>query len=112
MLSDPLDPATHMPRSRSFWLVPGGLILAQLAALWMVCGQAVEQAEVRQARNGGGPVAMEAVAAADCHQYIPGSAVTGCASRRDHEDGRGLPPQRLVDAAATGGTIPIKYYSL
>lgn len=113
MLSDLLDPATRMPRHRAFWAVPGGLILAQLAALWLLCSQQVQQAEQRQARSPAAPAALQTFAVADCLHYIPGSTVTGCAGRPTRDErGAGLPPQRLVEAAPTGGTIPVKYYSL
>jgi hypothetical protein len=63
MLSGLLDPAVRMPHARRFWLVFGGLIMAQLVALWVLCSHQVRVAEARQNQR-----TVQQLALADCLQ--------------------------------------------
>jgi hypothetical protein len=76
MLSGLIDPATRMPHAGRFWLVFGGLIVAQLLALWGLCSHQVRKAEARQTER-----TVQQLALADCLQYIPGATIATCNSR-------------------------------
>ena len=84
MLSGLLEPAAQMPRSQKFWMVSGGLIVAQLLAFWVLCSHQVRIAEARQAQQ-----TVQQLALADCLQYIPGATIATCNSRIAQ---MGLPP--------------------
>jgi hypothetical protein len=76
MLQEWFDPETQVPRSPSFWLVMGGLVLVQVVALWSLCSDQVNRAEARVTE-----FRMQQTALADCLQYIPGSTVASCTQR-------------------------------
>ena len=120
LMSGLLDPATQMPRNRLFWVVLGGLALAQIVALWLLCSHQVRLAEARQTE-----IHVQQLALADCLQYIPGATIATCNSRigRDsilqaRDDSAAAAATRSMGAgaaspapapAARGGTFPVNY---
>ncbi|HVZ45288.1 MAG TPA: hypothetical protein VHA82_15870 [Ramlibacter sp.] len=88
MLSDLLDPAAHNPRRTMFWWVFGAVILAQLAAIWLLCSRQVSLAQARDSDH-----QVLQVALSDCLQSTPGASIATCASR-------------LMPAVAGAPTLP------
>jgi hypothetical protein len=78
ILSQAIDPVTHQPRSRMFWVVLGALAAGQLFAFWLLCSHQVRRAEARQ-----NEMTVQQMALSDCLQYIPGSTIASCARRVD-----------------------------
>lgn len=108
MLSGLLDPTTRMPRSRRFWVVFGGLILAQLAALWVLCSHQVRIAEARESER-----TVQQLALADCLQYIPGATIATCNSRIAQMGVPAAAPARPAAQRAQGagpaGAMPVSF---
>lgn len=108
MLSGLLDPATRMPHARRFWLVFGGLILAQLVALWVLCSHQVRIAEARQNER-----TVQQLALADCLQYIPGATIASCTSRIAQMHRPAVAPAQAgapgARGAGAGGAMPVSF---
>lgn len=102
MMSALLDPETRMPRTRTFWVVLGGVIVVQLLALWLLCSHQVRLAEARDTEN-----RVLRMALTDCLQYIPGSTIASCTNRIMHATARttsamGAGPAPMAGAMPVG----------
>lgn len=107
MLSGLSDPTVRLPHSRRFWVVFGGLILAQLVALWVLCSQQVRIAEARQNER-----TVQQLALADCLQYIPGATIATCNSRIAQIGARAVPAQPVAGGAPRAGAtgaMPVSF---
>jgi len=49
MLPPLIDRTAHSPADKWLWALLGVLVVGQIVALWMLCSQQVEKAEVRDA---------------------------------------------------------------
>lgn len=73
MLPALLNAANHPARRGLFWTALAALVVAQLAALWMLCSHQVRAAEVRHAGLRG-----EQMALVDCLHSAPGATLASC----------------------------------
>ena len=96
MLHDQMGPDPQAPRSAGFWIILGGVVVAQLIAFWVLCSQQVRKAEARSAET-----QMAQMALADCLQYVPGSTIASCTSR--------LAPAGPSQTAAAGQVTPVGF---
>jgi hypothetical protein len=76
-----MQPHTIAKRAKTspgklFWLIFVTLMLAQIAAFWMLCNQQVHMAQARDAAW-----QVERTAMADCMRYISKATLHSCASR-------------------------------
>lgn len=78
MLPALLATANDPARRGLFWAGLAALVIAQLAALWMLCNHQVAQAQARQAG-----VRTEQVALAECLQHVPGATLATCTGGAD-----------------------------
>jgi hypothetical protein len=99
LLANVIDPRTQQPRSRMFWLVLGGLALAQLLAFWLLCSHQVRKAEARNSE-----MVVQQMALSDCLQYIPGSTIASCSIQLD--TARVSTP---APSPAPTGPMPVSY---
>ena len=67
--------ATETP-GKLFWGIVILVVLAQIAAIWVLCSQQVRKAQARDAS-----VQVGRTAVADCLQYIPKATQHKCATR-------------------------------
>ena len=100
ILSQAIDPVTHQPRSRMFWVVLGALAAGQLFAFWLLCSHQVRRAEARQ-----NEMTVQQMALSDCLQYIPGSTIASCAVRGD----RAAQPVPAGAKPALTGALPVNF---
>ena len=98
-----IDPQTQWPRHRGFWIVVGGVVAAQLVALWMLCNHQVRKAETRQAQQ-----LVQQLALADCLRYVPGATVGSCTGRLPSETPP-TPNDGPVATAAADSAMPVRY---
>ena len=103
LLANVIDPRTQQPRSRMFWVVFGGLVVAQLFALWLLCSHQVRKAEARS-----NELTVNQMALSDCLQYIPGSTIASCTMRLapDSQASTTLPQG---GNAARRGAVPVSF---
>ncbi|MBI5275441.1 MAG: hypothetical protein HY854_03195 [Burkholderiales bacterium] len=104
LLNGLLDPHTHQPRNRLFWVIVGGVIVAQLIALWMLCNHQVSQAEVRQAQ-----LRSQQVAMAECLRDVPGSNRASCNGRIARDNRVPVQLDRIAVSTTQAGTVPVVY---
>jgi hypothetical protein len=104
ILTGLLDPETKMPRHRTFWWVLGGVILAQLVALGMLCRHQVAVAQTRHAEQH-----MHRVALADCLQHIPGATLSACNGRVPRDDREPVYLHREATIVTASATVPVIY---
>ncbi len=82
-----IDPHTQQPRGRMFWLVLGGIAVAQLIAFGLLCSHQVRKAEARTTE-----MVVQQMALSDCLQYIPGSTIASCSNHLQLETARSSQP--------------------
>lgn len=71
------EPRAQQPRSLLFWGMLGAVVAVQLFAFWLLCNQQVRNAQARQ-----NEWTAQQTALADCLQYVPGSTIASCSSRK------------------------------
>lgn len=81
MLPRLLANTANAPRVRLFWAIVGILAAAQLAALWMLCNDQVQQGQMRRAM-----IEVERVALADCLRHVPGATLDSCTDKAPSPD--------------------------
>jgi hypothetical protein len=86
-------------RVRFFWVGVAAVVVAQLAAFWMLCRQQVLDAQAREA-----VVQVQRVAMADCLRHLPRATSSSCAwtSPAEHESGNAV--MTAAEAALRGST--------
>ena len=80
MQSPAFENFADTPRKKLFWAVLAVVVVFQLVALYMVCAQQMQKAQVREAMW-----SAQSGALVDCLDYMPKSTVRGC---RSHVAGR------------------------
>ena len=104
LLANVIDPHTQQPRSRMFWLVLGALVVAQLAAFWLLCSHQVRVAEARS-----NEAIVNQMALSDCLQYIPGSTIASCSARLNSNAQASTQQQPQRGNPAVTGAVPVSF---
>jgi hypothetical protein len=89
-------------RGRIWWVLLGGVAVAQLCAFWLVCSQQVRRAEARHNEQ-----VVQQMALSDCLEYIPGSTIASCTTRQDASAAQ--PVDKPVDNPALTGAVPVSF---
>lgn len=74
MLSETIAKYADTPRAKLFWAVIGVVVLAQMAALYMLCRDQVSKAQTREAA-----IRLQRVALTDCLRDASNSTISSCA---------------------------------
>lgn len=94
------DQVHEQTRSHWWWMLLGGVAIAQLFAFWLLCSHQMRMAEVRH-----NEAVIQQMALADCLQYIPGSTIASCSIRVDTN----AQPAHPAEKAALTGAVPVSF---
>jgi hypothetical protein len=96
-------------RDKLFWIMIGALVVAQLAAFWMLCRQQVLNAQAREA-----VVQVERMAMAECLRHVPRASSGNCAPRMAARENHGDSGLAAGDAggvmrASMSSALPVNF---